>query len=223
MLLLKSSVVLTCQTSFSNLTLNEQVNYFGSIMKKPAKKYNKNLLFKYSFLIIILTVLCSCVSSHQSMQGSDGKNTIDLSGYISKKIDLLQSDLETLSTNIDITEARQLAETSISYSLLLADKYRLIWPPYLHNILVRVGIRDRGLCYHWTEDLMKRLASLELKSFHLHQGVAHKGSDLREHNSVVVTAMGQNFSDGIVLDPWRNSGDLYWARVKEDRYPWVER
>ena len=73
------------------------------------------------------------------------------------------------------------------------------------------------------EVLEKRLASLELKSFTLHEGVAYKGSNLREHNSVVVTAKGQEFSRGIVFDPWRNSGDLYWAPVRDDKYPWKER
>jgi hypothetical protein len=70
---------------------------------------------------------------------------------------------------------------------------------------------------------MQRLVLLELKNFQLHWGVAHRGSELREHNSVVVTARGQKFEEGIVLDPWRNSGELYWARVKNDRYPWKER
>ena len=70
---------------------------------------------------------------------------------------------------------------------------------------------------------MKRLASLELKSFTLHEGVAYKGSNLREHNTVVVTAKGQEFSIGIVLDPWRNSGNLFWVPVRDDRYPWKER
>jgi hypothetical protein len=50
--------------------------------------------------------------------------------------------------------------------------------------------------------------------------VAYRGSELREHNCVVITAEGQDFFRGIVLDPWRNSGNLYWARVTADSYPW---
>jgi hypothetical protein len=38
---------------------------------------------------------------------------------------------------------------------------------------------------------------------------------------VVITAAGQPFETGLVLDPWRNSGDLFWARVDRDVYPWV--
>jgi hypothetical protein len=50
--------------------------------------------------------------------------------------------------------------------------------------------------------------------------VAHPGSDLREHNSVVITARDQPFETGLVLDPWRNSGELYWAAAAHDDYPW---
>ena len=136
---------------------------------------------------------------------------------------LLQKDLTAMSDKIDISEAKVLAQTSISYSLSLAREYRLVRPPFLHNILVRMGIRERGLCYHWTEDLMGRLASLDLKGFSLHEVVAYEGSYFREHNSVVVTARGQEFYKGIVLDPWRESGYLYWSAVRTDKYPWKER
>jgi hypothetical protein len=63
---------------------------------------------------------------------------------------------------------------------------------------------------------------LDLKTYQLHWGVAYRGSELREHNSVVITARGEPFETGMVLDPWRNSGDLYWALIQTDTYPWVE-
>jgi hypothetical protein len=69
---------------------------------------------------------------------------------------------------------------------------------------------------------MQRLQALDLRTYHLHWGVAHRGNDLREHNSVVITANGQPFEAGLLLDPWRNSGDLYWAIVTTDSYPWEE-
>ena len=98
------------------------------------------------------------------------------------------------------------AETAVTYSSRLAEEYRVVPPARLHNLLIQVGIKDRGLCYHWTEDLMKRLQALNLRTYQLHWGVAHKGNDLREHNSVVITANGQPFETGLLLDPWRNSG-----------------
>ncbi|MGD9160953.1 MAG: hypothetical protein PVG39_21225 [Desulfobacteraceae bacterium] len=193
-------------------------------MRKPTKKYNNGPLNKYSIIIFMLTIICSCTGTHNKLQvPSRYNNSSGFSADTCEKIKKLQQELTTLGNNIEITEARQLAETSISYSLYLADEYKLVWPPFFHNILVRIGVKDRGLCYQWTEDLMKRLVSLKLKSFSLHHGVAYRGNDFREHNTVVVTARGQEFTEGIVLDPWRNSGDLYWGAVRADRYPWKER
>ena len=195
------------------------------MIRKPNVNKNKAHV-KACFIILMFISFCSCAGTYHDLppvsENLRYESPADHQRYLNK-IKQLQQDLETLSNNIDSLEAEQLAETSVTYSLFLAEEYRLVRPPYLHNILVRIGIKDRGLCYHWAEDLLERLTSLELKSFILHRGVAYKGSDLREHNSVVVTARGQDFNEGIVLDPWRDSGDLYWARVKTDRYPWEER
>jgi len=140
---------------------------------------------------------------------------------IESRIAALQGRLKGLGKATDPDEARRVAQTAVAGSLELAEGYRVATPALWHNLLIQMGVRDRGLCYHWTEDLMKRLQSLNLKTYQLHWGVAHKGSDLREHNSVVITALRQPFDTGLVLDPWRNSGDLYWAAVRQDDYPWV--
>jgi hypothetical protein len=141
---------------------------------------------------------------------------------MSANVNALRRALDALGPGTDKAEAGILAETAVTYSSRLAEEYRVVPPARLHNLLIQVGIRDRGLCYHWTEDLMKRLQALGLKTYQLHWGVAHKGSELQEHNSVVVTANGQPFEAGLLLDPWRNSGDLYWAVVNTDSYPWQE-
>lgn len=139
-----------------------------------------------------------------------------------EKVRHLEQELCALSRTSDKAEARRVAETALRESAVLAEEYQIFRPAVAHNLMVVMGIKDRGLCYHWTEDLMKRLQTLELKSFQLHWGVAYRGSELREHNCVVITASGQGFHKGIVLDPWRNSGNLYWARVTQDSYPWKE-
>jgi hypothetical protein len=138
------------------------------------------------------------------------------------KIKKLEHELIALSAKVNETEAQILAETAIRESAVLAEEYQLVRPALAHNLMVVMGIRERGLCFHWTQDLMKRLEALDLKSFQLHWGVAYRGSNLREHNCVVVTAGRQDFHNGLVLDPWRKSGSLHWARVCEDRYPWKE-
>jgi hypothetical protein len=137
-----------------------------------------------------------------------------------EKVERLENQLSALSPTIDPAEAWRAAETALRASAMLAEEYQLVRPAVAHNLMVVLGLKDRGLCYHWTEDLMKRLQALELKSLQLHWGVAYRGSELREHNCVVITARGQDFFQGIVLDPWRNSGELYWAQISKDTYPW---
>lgn len=132
----------------------------------------------------------------------------------------LEGELNALGPAVDPIEARRVAETAIRESAVLAEEYQLIRPAVAHNLLVVMGMKDRGLCYQWTEDLMKRLEALELKSFQLHWAVAYPGSNLREHNCVVISVNGQPFSKGILFDPWRHSGNLYWTAVVKDTYPW---
>lgn len=176
--------------------------------------------------LLTLILLCGCAHVHHPTPVEKSHEGPSHSGAQSTdidKVEALQAALANLNGHADRTEAAKLAETAIQYSNFLAAEYQVVRPAVWHNVLVRMGLKDRGLCYHWTEDLMKRLQRLELKYFRLHWGVAHRGSELREHNSVVVTADGQAFEDGIILDPWRNSGNLYWARVKADYYPWKVR
>ena len=175
--------------------------------------------------ILFMVLLNACAGSRQldlSHSADEDAPKLPISAAHREKMESLQIDLAALTHRSELPEARQVAETAVMYSIQLADRYRLVRPPILHNVLIRIGLKDRGLCYHWTEDLIKRLQSLELKNYQLHWGVAHRGSELREHNSVVITANGQAFDRGIVLDPWRNSGDLYWSAVETDRYPWQE-
>jgi hypothetical protein len=182
-------------------------------------------LTKYVSAICLLIGLLGCAKANVYYPASDRSNppepgsASDLQAY-REKIKRLEHELIGLNTTVDKTEARLLAETAVRESAVLAEEYQLVRPAVAHNLLVVLGVKDRGLCYHWTQDLMKRLQSLGLKSVALHWGVAYRGSELREHNCVVITATGQSFFKGIVLDPWRNSGNLYWARVSKDSYPW---
>lgn len=140
-----------------------------------------------------------------------------------EKADALAMDLTAMTGAAGSAEASRVAETAVICSLRLAAEYRMVRPALFHNILVRTGIKDRGLCYHWTEDLITELNQLELTRFRLHRAVAYPGSTLFEHNSIVITGTDQDFDQGLVLDPWRRSGILFWSPVTADRYPWRER
>lgn len=180
---------------------------------------------KHITALCLLIGLLGCAKANVYYPGNDTSNPAP-SGNLSDeqeywdKIKQLERELIGLSATIDKAEAQILAETAVRESAVLAEEYQLVRPAVAHNLLVVFGIKDRGLCYHWTGDLMKRLRALDLKSVQLHWAVAYRGSELREHNCVVVTAKGQRFIKGIVLDPWRNSGNLFWAQVTKDSYPW---
>lgn len=133
----------------------------------------------------------------------------------------LQVALTALHPQVQNNEAAQVATLAYDYPRQLASDYRLVRPPLFHNLLINLRLKKRGLCYQWAEDLAAKLQTLSLESLELHWGVAHEGS-FREHNTVVITAWDQPFTNGIVLDPWRCSGTLVWTAVTNDTYTWAE-
>jgi hypothetical protein len=97
------------------------------------------------------------------------------------------------------------AESAYATAAQLRRDYGVIGgPPSFHNFLVNLGIRKRGLCFQWAEDLLVQLDALKLRTLELHWAEARAGS-WQEHNCVVVTAKGQRFREGIILDCWRHS------------------
>jgi hypothetical protein len=135
----------------------------------------------------------------------------------------LRTKLAMLSPSVSVAEAERLAQCAYVTSRQLAREYRVVFPPALNNILVNTGARKRGLCYQWTEDLIHELDALKLETLELHWGEAFART-FSENNGVVVTAKGQPFTHGIVLDAWRYQGRLYWGPVRKDpeQYPWRE-
>jgi hypothetical protein len=133
----------------------------------------------------------------------------------------LQTALVGLNPGVAEEDATIVAALAYDYPRELARQYHLVRPPLWHNLLINLHLKKRGLCYHWAEDLAVKLQSTGTGSLELHWGVARAGS-WREHNTVVVTAPDQPFNTGIILDPWRHSGELFWGAVTNDTYPWRE-
>jgi hypothetical protein len=135
----------------------------------------------------------------------------------------LRTKLAMLSPTVRVDEAERLAQCAYVTSRQLAREYRVVFPPALNNILINTGARKRGLCYQWTEDLLHQLNALKLETLELHWGEAFART-FSENNGVVVTAKGQPFAQGIVLDAWRYQGRLYWGPVRKDpeKYEWKE-
>jgi hypothetical protein len=199
---------------------------FTNTMACPPRKHSGiSGNMPAAIILILLAIICAtggCAGVHTPSANSRNPVEPKAENTYWQRVEELSKALAVLGPGSDTSEARRVAETAIGYSTFLAQEYRLVRPPILHNVLVRLNLKDRGLCYHWTEDLLQRLEELELKNYRLHWAVAHRGSELREHNSVVITAGGNAFEQGLVLDPWRYSGNLFWSPVTADRYPWKE-
>ncbi len=133
----------------------------------------------------------------------------------------LASQLAALSPRVNGEEAALLAECAYASVSQLRRQYRMFGTPIFNNFLVHWGIRKRGYCFQWAEDLLVALDALKLASLELHWGEAHPG-DWRENNCIVVTAKGQPFNRGIILDSWRQLGHLRYGPVLSDADPYVE-
>ena len=131
----------------------------------------------------------------------------------------LSAELRALDPSVDEREADLLATTAAVKCTELAREYKPLLVSWLNNNLVNSGFRPRGLCWHWRDDLFPHLHRLHLQTLDLHLATAKRGSFF-EHSAIVVTAAGRPFSEGIVLDPWRSGGSLFWEKVSSDRHPW---
>ena len=132
----------------------------------------------------------------------------------------LSGAIMQLSGEGDRNEANLIARVAVNASAKLFEAYRVTAIPRLHNMMVGMGLRERGLCYHWADDLQAELEKLEVRHYAFHAAVANRGSYYFEHSSVVLTVKDQPFGSGLVLDAWRHSGNLYWVEVGEDEYEW---
>ena len=139
-----------------------------------------------------------------------------------QRIDELQQAMLDLGDEIDPGEARRAATIAIEYPLQLAKEYEITDSALVHNFLVNIGAKPRGLCVDWTHDLLVRLQQERFRSLQLHWGIANYDSAFRiEHSTVIISARNQTLQQGLVLDPWRHSGQLFWAKTLEDpQYHW---
>ena len=136
----------------------------------------------------------------------------------------LTRDILALGPEIDPEEAARAARIALTYPRQLAMEYQITDPPLIHNAKVNAGIKPRGLCYDWADDLEARLKLENFKTLQLHRAIANATSILIGHSTVIVSQRGDTMFEGIVLDPWRYGGVLFWSPTLEDeRYKWVDR
>ena len=134
----------------------------------------------------------------------------------------LRTRIAALSPTVSPDDARRVAYAAYMTGLELRREWRVVWLPGVQNLLVNMGARKGGLCFQWATELLVRLDALKLQTLELHWAESFANTS-GEHNVIVVTARGQAFEKGILLDNWRYSGHLVWTQVAMDpEYHWTE-
>ena len=171
----------------------------------------------FGVFLLLLLVLSGCVSKSHSPE-----KDLNESAHPKTQIDIRVSHLERdllLLLEMPSEEAKIIARTTVQESGKLTQRYEVSSWPTFHNLLVNLGLKKRGLCCHWTEDLIEALSGLQLEDYRVIWAVSKHGS-FWEHNSVAVINKNHKFASGIILDPWRNGGELFWGKISGDKYNW---
>ncbi|SMO66420.1 hypothetical protein [Ruegeria faecimaris] len=143
----------------------------------------------------------------------------------SDEVQRLASEIRNLGPDIDPEEANRAARIAYAYTDQLAQEYQITDPPLIHNAKVNKGLKPRGLCWHWAEDIERRLDQENFQTLEMHRAIANADNPFRiDHSTAIISRKGETMYDGVVLDPWRYGGVLYWTPLPQDtRYDWVPR
>ena len=141
------------------------------------------------------------------------------------EVQQLATQIRSLGPDIDPEEADRAARIAYSYTAQLVQEYEITDPPLIHNAKVNKGLRPRGLCWHWAEDIERRLKQENFQTLELHRAIANADNSFRiDHSTAIVSRKGDTMYEGVILDPWRYGGVLYWSPLVDDtRYEWVPR
>ncbi len=175
------------------------------------------MIKKFSLILSLMTIMflgaCATVPEGGPPMGTD------------VEIAQLTQGILDLGPGVDPEEASRAAHVAYQYSHQLALQYQITDPPLIHNIKVNAGLRPRGLCWHWATDLEARLKQEDFKTLELHRAIANADSKIRiDHSTTLISRRGDTLYQGIVLDPWRYGGVLFWSpTLKDTRYKWVPR
>ena len=138
----------------------------------------------------------------------------------------LVTRIKALSPTVSVDDARRVASCAYMTGLELRREWGVggvtTWLPGLQNLFIKMGARKGGYCFQYSTELLIRLDALKLQTIELHWAESQLGT-LSENNAIVVTARGQPFQQGVLLDNWRCQGHLAWTQVTRDpEYRWKE-
>jgi hypothetical protein len=139
-----------------------------------------------------------------------------------REIAALAAQISSLGPNVDPEEAARAARIAYEHTHRLALQYEITDPPLVHNTKVNMGLKPRGLCWHWAEDMERRLKQENFQTLRMHRAIANADNPFRiDHSTAIISSQGAGMFDGVVLDPWREGGVLFWAPTRTDTdYNW---
>ena len=168
-------------------------------------------MLRYSFKLFILSfLLAGCMVTVPSVSQT--------------KVRELSLLLQSLDSTVPQSDAMQLSKDIFHKTKQLTEEFDMTYPPQFHNFLVALGLKEKGLCYHWSDALYLYLSKKHYDSFEFHLIGANVGEYFFEHNALVVVVNEGKIQEGIIIDPWRDSGELYFSKVEDDpAYIWEHR
>ncbi len=134
--------------------------------------------------------------------------------------------IKALSPAVSPDEARRVTYCAVTTGRELAREWHVSgvsrWLPGLQNLYIKMGTRKGGYCFQYSRELLVRLEALKLQTLEFHWAESQPDT-ASENNAIVVTARGQPFEQGVLLDNWRCQGHLAWTQVTRDpEYHWKE-
>lgn len=138
------------------------------------------------------------------------------------EISKLAEGIIALGPNVDPEEALRAARVSFNHTRDLAIAYQIVDGPMVHNTKVNMGIKPRGLCWHWAEDMENRLKAEQFETLVIHRAIANANNIRIEHSTAVISQRGDDMYKGMIVDPWRLGGTLTFNRtVADPDYDWL--
>ncbi|MFZ5963788.1 lipoprotein [Thalassococcus sp. BH17M4-6] len=130
--------------------------------------------------------------------------------------------LMALGPGVNPKEASRAARIAVEMPLQWAKDWNVVDAPLVHNFKVIHGLREKGLCRHWADALQRAMAAEGFRTLALHRAIANAHTVSLEHATLILSARGQGWEDGLILDPWRiGQGRLWFGRLADDtRYTW---
>lgn len=121
-------------------------------------------------------------------------------------------------------EAGVIAVRLVEHTRELNRRFQMATSPSWHNVLIRVGAKQNGLCFEWVKALLAAFPPGPLVHFERRWGWSQM-SEKRENNALVLTRRGAPLESGLLYDAWRGAGRPFWIRAAVDREwtGWQER